>query len=80
MRDPVRKTMWAAAAVATAATLPVFLTGALAVQMRADLGFDESGLGLTVAAYFGAAALLSTAGGRVAEWLGAARGTRAAAG
>lgn len=79
MLDPVRRTMWAAAAVATAATLPVFLTGALAVQMRDDLDFDERGLGLTVAAFFGAAAVLSTPGGRVAEWLGAARATRAAA-
>ena len=79
LRDPVRRTMSASAAVATAATLPVFLTGALAVQMREDIGFDERGLGLTVAAFFGAAAALSAAGGRVAEWLGAAHATRAAA-
>ena len=79
MKDPVRTTMWAGAAVATAGSLPVFLTGALAVQMRADIGFDESGLGLTVAAFFGAAALLSAVGGRIAERLGAAAGTRAAA-
>ena len=79
MRDPVRQTMWAGAAVATAGSLPVFLTGALAVQMRADIGFDEGGLGLTVAAFFGAAALLSAVGGRIAERLGAAAATRAAA-
>ena len=77
--DDVRRAMCAAAAVATAGTLPVFLTGALAVQMRADIGFDESGLGLTVAAFFGAAAALSTPGGRIAERLGPAGATRVAA-
>lgn len=71
--------MLAAASVATVASLPVWLTGALAVQMRADLGFDESGLGLTVAAFFGTSSLLSTPGGRAAERLGAAASTRLAA-
>jgi MFS family permease len=79
VKDPARTAMWAAAAVATAGTLPVFLTGAMAVQMRADIGFDESGLGVTVAAFFGTAAALSAIGGRVAERLGPAGGTRAAA-
>jgi MFS family permease len=68
-----------AAAVATVAILPVMLTGALAVQVRAELGFDEGGLGLTVAAFFGAAAVASTFGGRVAERLGPRAAMRLAA-
>jgi MFS family permease len=77
--DDVRRAMWGGAAVATAGSLPVFLTGALAVQMRHDIGFDERGLGVTAAAFFGAAALLSTPGGRLAERLGPDHATRAAA-
>lgn len=71
--------MWVGAAVCSAGVLPVFLTGALAVQIRADLHFDEAGLGLTVSAFFGAGALLSALGGRIAERLGPAGATRAAA-
>lgn len=68
-RPPIRP-LAMAAAVATAGVLPVFLTGALAVQVRDDLRFDESALGLTVAAFFGSAALASAASGRLAERLG----------
>jgi MFS family permease len=68
-----------AAAVATISILPVFLTGALAVQIRQELRFDETGLGLTVAAFFGTAALVSTWGGKIAEQLGPIAGMRLAA-
>lgn len=71
--------MWVGAAVCSAGVLPVFLTGALAVQIRHELHFDEGGLGLTVSAFFGAGALLSALGGRIAERLGPAGATRAAA-
>jgi len=71
--------MLAAGAVATAGVLPVFLTGALAVQVGDDLGFDEAGLGLTVGAFFGAAALASSASGRLAERMGPPRAMRLAA-
>jgi MFS family permease len=69
-RGGSRSAIALAAAVATVAVLPVFLTGALAVQVRADLRFDEAGLGLTVAAFFGAAACTSAIAGRFAERLG----------
>lgn len=75
-----RGTLAAAAGVATAGVLPVFLTGALAVQVREELRFDEAGQGLTVAAFFGTAALSSAAAGRVAERLGPAMAMRVAAG
>ncbi len=67
-----------AAVLATiAGALPVFMTGALAVQLQADLGFDAARLGLAVAVPFAAAAATSTAFGRVAESIGAGRALRA---
>lgn len=48
-----------ALAVDAVGVLPIFLTGALAVQLRADFGLSLDSLGLVFASYFGAAALLS---------------------
>lgn len=65
--------MWRLAGVLgviTGTTLPVFLTGGLSVQLRADLGFGEAALGLAVAAFFSAAAVSSAVLGRLAERLG----------
>jgi len=59
--------------------LPVYLLGGLAVQVRADLGLERSGLGALVAAFFGGAALGSVLGGRVADRFGPPRVMRAAA-
>ncbi|ALE75175.1 MFS transporter [Pseudonocardia sp. EC080625-04] len=59
-----------AVAVTTVSVLPVFLTGALAVQLSADLGFDPSGLGLVVALYFGVSALCSLPVGMLVERVG----------
>ncbi len=53
--------------VTTVAVLPVFLTGALAVQITSELGIDAAGLGLVVALYFGTSALLSLPVGRLVE-------------
>jgi MFS family permease len=53
--------------VTTASVLPVFLTGALAVQLGDELGFDPAGLGLVVALYFGVSALCSLPVGRLVE-------------
>jgi len=50
--------------------LPVFLTGALAVQLRDDIGLSVETLGLVYASYFAAAALLSTPLSRVGERAG----------
>ncbi len=57
-------------AVVTGGALPAFLTGGVSVQLRADLGFGESGLGLAVGAFFAAAAVSSAVLGRTAERLG----------
>lgn len=56
--------------------LPVFMTGALAVQITADLGIDLAELGLLVGVYFGSSALGSAALGRVTDrrgWSGVLR-------
>ena len=73
------RALTSAIAVTTVCVLPVFLTGGLAVQMRADLGFGTAALGLAVSAFFGAAALSSVLCGRVVERVGARRGMVAAA-
>jgi MFS family permease len=50
--------------------LPVFLTGALAVQLRDDIGLSIDSLGLVYASYFAAAALLSAPLSRLSERAG----------
>lgn len=57
-------------AVVTGGALPAFLTGGVSVQLRGDLRFGESELGLAVGAFFAAAALSSAVLGRTAERLG----------
>jgi MFS family permease len=55
---------------------PVFLTGALAVQLRDDIGLTATHVGLAMGSSFGVAAILSAPMGRVAERLGPRRGFR----
>ncbi len=54
----------------TVAVLPSFLTGALAVQIRADLHLTATSLGLLVGCFFAASAAGSVHLGRVADRLG----------
>jgi MFS family permease len=53
--------------------LPAFLLGGVAVQVRGDLGFSESRLGLLVTVFFALSALGSTPAGRLTERLGTQR-------
>jgi MFS family permease len=63
-----------AAVLATAmGAMPVFLLGGLAVQVRADLAFTESQLGLAVTVFFAVSALGSAPAGRVVESIGIPR-------
>ncbi len=55
---------------------PVFLTGALGVQLRDDIGLTATHVGLAMGSSFGVAAALSAPLGRVAERLGPRRGFR----
>lgn len=59
----------------TAGTLPAFLLGGLAIFVRADLAFSESGLGLATTVLFAASALSSAPAGWLAEQFGARRTT-----
>ena len=67
---PVR-TATSATLSTVVAIMPVFLLGASGVLVREDLGFDEAGLGMSVAVFMGANAVSSTVGGRLAERFGA---------
>lgn len=69
-RGDMARVVVAALAVVTAAALPAFLTGALAVQIGRDLRFSVSGLGIAVGAYFVASALGSALLGRLVERIG----------
>lgn len=70
----------AAATGTVAYTLPVFLTGALAVQLTGELAFGIAGIGVGVGAFRGAAALSSVHMGRLVDRLGAIGSLRLAAG
>lgn len=74
-----RRLQVGAVSVALVGTLPVFLTGALAVQIGRDLAFGPTRLGLASGAFFGAAAVGSALMGRLAERIGPGRAMRAAA-
>ncbi|MDZ7676500.1 MAG: MFS transporter [Acidimicrobiales bacterium] len=60
-------------------TLPVFLTGALAVQIGRDIDFGPARLGIASGAFFAAAAAGSALMGRLAERIGPGRSMRLAA-
>jgi len=77
--ERVVRTIAAAAVSTTLGTLPVFLLGALAVLVRADLAFTETQLGAAATVFFGTSTLCSLPAGRVAEHYGAFRATAVAA-
>jgi len=69
----------AALVVSIGGSLPSFLTGALAVQLRADLGLDTTQLGVALGSFGLAAALASVVLGRIVERVGPERSMRIAA-
>ncbi len=71
MRTSAQTRAVAAVIAATTVTvLPAFLTGAMAVQIRADLHLSSVSLGMAVGCFFAGSAIGSVPGGRVAERLG----------
>jgi len=62
--------MGAAVAATTMGQLPVFLTGALSVQIGRDMTLRSSQLGIAVAAFFGVSALCSVPMGHLADRFG----------
>lgn len=71
--DPAveRRVLAAGVVATTVSVLPAFLTGAVGVQLRADLGISEARVGLAITAFFTTAALGSMILGRAAERIGA---------
>jgi MFS family permease len=69
-----------AVAITTVATLPIFLTGALAVQIGEDIALTAARLGTLTALFFTTSALSSSVSGHVAERFGFTLGMRFAAG
>ena len=65
--------MASATMVASFATLPLFLTGGLAVLMREDLGFGVSAVGLAGVVFVACSAVAAIPGGRLVERIGARR-------
>lgn len=74
-----RRVTGAAVSASVAGTLPVFLVGALAPQLRAELDFGRSGLGLAVGICQATSATMAWALGRRVVALGAAFAARASA-
>ena len=74
-----RRLQVSAVSVALAGTLPVFMTGALAVQIGRDIDLGATRLGLASGAFFGAAAMASALMGRLAERVGPGPAMRSAA-
>lgn len=70
-----RRTLAASVIAIVVSVVPAFLVGSVAVLIRGDMGFSESQLGLCIAAFYGASAIFSVPGGRLAEGLGGLRAT-----
>ncbi|MDQ3735259.1 MAG: MFS transporter [Actinomycetota bacterium] len=66
--------MGVALVAAVFGSMPAFLTGIMAVLLRADLGFGERGLGAAISIFFAAAAIGSVPAGHLVERIGARAG------
>lgn len=75
MRRPVLLSL----AITVVCALPVFLIGALSVQMRQDLGFSLAMLGVFIAVFRGSGAIVAIHLGKLADHLGPATSMRLAA-
>lgn len=78
-QDYVGRAILAAVSVNLAGVLPLFLTGAMAVQIGRDLQFGPAGIGLLSAAYAGSALVGSAPLGRRVGRIGVRRSLRLAA-
>ncbi len=76
--SPIRATL-GAVSVSVLGVLPAFLTGALAVQIRADLDVSLGLFGFTAATLFGVSGTCARPGGRLVQRLGPRKGTALAA-
>ncbi|RMH84609.1 MAG: MFS transporter [Actinomyces sp.] len=79
MRPDPRRVTLASLASMVAAIAPVHLTGALAPDIQAELGFGDAVLGGLIACFFAVSAATTPFGGRLADRVGPSRALRAAA-
>ncbi|WP_420451340.1 MFS transporter [Ilumatobacter sp.] len=76
-RRALERRAWTVVALATmCSALPAFLTGALGVQLRDEVGLSATDIGLAMGTSFAVAAVLSAPMGRVAQRLGPRRAFR----
>jgi MFS family permease len=68
-QTPVKAAL-GAVATTTAAVIPIFLVGGLAVQISDELHFSPAGLGIAVSLYFAASALVAMPAGWLVERYG----------
>ncbi len=80
--DPTRLVSWRAVVPAfiatTAGMMPGFLIAGFAIQIRADIGLTLTALGALIGVFFGTAAVVSPAMGRLSERIGWANALRLA--
>ncbi|WP_081747300.1 MFS transporter [Arthrobacter sp. Br18] len=72
-------TLLQAVTVTTLGVLPAFLVGALAVQIRADLGIGPAEMGMAAATLFAVSGIFARRLGRLVQRIGAAKGVAASA-
>ncbi|MBG6216871.1 MFS family permease [Arthrobacter sp. CAN_A6] len=72
-------TLLQAVTVTTLGVLPAFLVGALAVQIRADLGIGPAEMGIAAATLFAVSGICARWLGRLVQRIGAAKGVVASA-
>ncbi len=73
MNAAERRVVLAGVVGTTASVYPAFLTGAVSVQLRQDLGLTERDIGIAIGCFFASAALGSALLGSIAERLGGVR-------
>lgn len=73
------RTVGSALVIATCGTLPAMLTGALAVQVKRELGLTDRELGVALAAFFATSGIAAVWLGRLADRYGWRRSVRIAA-
>lgn len=82
MSEPLRhqaRDLTVASLLTIVSTLPVFLVGTLALELRGSLHFGNASLGLAITLYYLGAAAAAIPLGRLADHIGAIRVMRAAA-
>ncbi len=75
-RTSFARVVGATTCASTAGTVPVFLLGAMAPFVRADLRLSQTQLGVSISAFWLLMALGGVAGGRISQRLGATRASR----